>query len=110
MTALSKVISGIFVTYDDFKLYMHDHPDDFCYWIQSARYLNFTFLEPINIQETNLISAMFSEDISNGLDEWTQWTSWTDKTFIERVIKIKGKYPKLNSQKVSFEHQTLNSQ
>lgn len=92
---MSKVISGIFVTYDDFKLYMYDHPDDFCYWIQSARYLNFSFLEPIDIKDTNLISAMFSVEISNGMEDWTDWTEWTDKTSIERVIRYKGKYREL---------------
>ena len=90
INALSKLISGIFVTYDDFKLYMRDHPYDFCYWIHSAKYLNQSIFQSLNIQESNLISAMFTEEISNELNDWTQWTSWNDQTSIERFIGYKG--------------------
>ena len=90
INALSKLISGIFVTYNDYKLYMRDHPDDFCYWIHSAKYLNQSIFQSLDIQETNLISAMFTEEISNELNDWTQWTSWTDQTSIERFVEYKG--------------------
>ena len=90
INALSKLISGIFVTYDDYKLYMKDHPDDFCYWIHSAKYLNQSIFQSLDIQESNLISAMFTEEISNELNDWTQWTSWNGQTSIERFIKYKG--------------------
>ena len=69
---------------------MRDHPDDFCYWIQSAKYLNQSIFQSLHIQETNLISAMFTEEISDELADWTQWTSWTSQTSIERYIEYKG--------------------
>ena len=87
---MSKFVSGIFVTYNDYKLYMREHPDDFCYWIQSSKYLNQSIFQSLHIQESNLISAMFIEEISNELNSWTQWTSWTDKKSIERFIDYKG--------------------
>ena len=94
INALSKFISGIFITYDDYKLYMKEHPDDFCYWIQSAKYLNQSIFQSLHIQESNLISAMFTEEISQDLKNWSQWTSWTGQKSIERYIEYKGNVAK----------------
>ena len=71
---------------------MLDHPADFCYWLQNARYLNQSYIQPLKIVETNLVSAMFVEEISNEIADWTQWTSWAENASIERVLRYKGNH------------------
>ena len=78
-------MSKIFITYDDFQMYMEDHVNDFCYWIDEA-----------NLNATNLaqkMSAMFVQEITfnstRGL-EWTEWTSMNGWDERELVLILRG--------------------
>ena len=71
---------------------MNDHPDDFCYWIHNPKYLNESFFESLNISsKSNLISALFTEEISNGHLQWTDWTYRSHDGNKERFMQYKGK-------------------
>ena len=83
--AMTKLLSEIFVTYNDFKLYMENHIDDFCYWIDESK-LN-------EIDDSQKISAIFIEEISsnstNGL-VWTEWTSIDGGEKVQRFLRMEG--------------------
>ena len=77
LKAISKLIAGLFVTYEDFVLYMRDHKEDFCYWIHESYFAN-DHLSMLDVPNTNLLTAMFFQQISNG----TIWTAW-EKVYSE---------------------------
>ena len=86
------LISGLFVTYEDFVSYMTEHKEDFCYWILDSNYTS-DHLISLNVPNTNLLTAMFLQQISNG----TTWTPFekvydeiTDAWFDERKLVSKG--------------------
>ena len=92
MKALSVLISGLFVTYEDFVFYMTEHKDDFCYWILDTNYTS-DHLISLNVPNTNLLTAMFLQQISIG----TMWTAFekvydenSDAWFDERKLVSKG--------------------
>lgn len=86
------LISGLFVTYDDFVSYMTEHKEDFCYWILDSDYSSDVLIS-LNLPNTNLLAAMFLQQISIG----TMWTSFekvydedSDAWFDERKLISKG--------------------
>lgn len=82
---MTKLASQIFITNEDFELYMNDHVDDFCYWIDES-YLNTT-----NLQQK--MSAMFVKAISSNAThglEWTELTSLNGSEEMERFLHLKG--------------------
>ena len=71
---------------------MKNHPADFCYWIFSSHYRNQSIVESIDIEETNLLPAMFLVEISNEISTWTEWSEWSSQKPRERSIQNKGSY------------------
>ena len=71
---------------------MQEHKDDFCYWINKPL-LDRTYFGPLDIENTNLISAMFIIEIgTNGTHgiTWSSWKSSTENNFRERNLGLKG--------------------
>ena len=92
MDALAKLISGLFITYSDFEMYMMEHADDFCYWIDESLLSQSNF-QSLDIDNTNLISAMFIREIglnrTHGLT-WTSWRKTNDENGRQRILELKG--------------------
>ena len=92
INALAKLISGLFITYNDFEMYMGDHRDDFCYWIDESVFHQ-PDLKMLDIENTNLISAMFIREIGlNGTHgiTWTSWGEWSHANERQRFLELKG--------------------
>ena len=71
---------------------MMEHANDFCYWIDDSllKQSDLTFLD---IENTNLISAMFYLEIgTNGTRgiAWSSWKSVAESSFRERSLGLKG--------------------
>ena len=71
---------------------MTEHKDDFCYWILESNYTS-DHLVSLNVPNTNLLTAMFLQQISIG----TMWTPFekvydenSDAWFDERKLVSKG--------------------
>ena len=97
MDALAKLISGLFITYSDFEMYMMEHRDDFCYWIDESLLLQPNF-QSLDIENTNLMSAMFIHEIGlNGTHGiiWTSWEETHENNVRQRSLKLKGKLLKI---------------
>ena len=72
---------------------MNNHPDDFCYWIHNSKYWNESLFEANNIsKDSNLMAAMFTEQIADGVSEWTEWSDISNTRNSERFIKYKGQF------------------
>ena len=80
------MISQIFVTYDDFKLFMNNHKYDFCYWLDGYIPQKISTM----YGKSRKISAMFIEEIANKTNGlvWTEWAS-SSNDMMERVLKLK---------------------
>ena len=71
---------------------MLEQKNDFCYWINESL-LNQAYLTSLDIEKTNLISAMFILEIgTNGTRgiTWTSWKSSIDNSSRERLLVLKG--------------------
>ena len=72
---------------------MTEHKEDFCYWIHDSYFEN-DHLSMLDVPNTNLLTAMFFQQISNGT-MWTAQTKVYNETsgawFIERERISRGK-------------------
>ena len=75
-------------------MYMLEHKDDFCYWINKLL-SDHSYFDSLDIENTNLISGMFILEIgTNGTHglTWSSWKSSRKNNSRERSLELKGKH------------------
>ena len=77
---IAELVSGLFVTYEDFSAFMNKHKDDFCYWI-GDKYLNQKHMKNTS-KSSEFLSAMFIEQIANHV-EWIEQNDETEDICFE---------------------------